>query len=239
MTSLLLLLACTGFSATSTPVSAKDRDPEPMATRPGVTPAVVLPTTPLVQQECFASANEYRRYRSGAVPPPSPVGSAAAPKAAPVTAAPSSAAAPAAAPAPAMASTGAMEGAALGRGGATAGDALAGGAAPRQSPAADKATESKSAPAKPKESAKPSAKASGKPSGVLLYSVLNRDADRWELWEYSFATAKSRFLKEWRTEVAFSHDYKQVVYYAWPPAVGWASPSGATPRAAPLAAGAA
>ncbi len=168
MTSLLLLLACTGFSATSTPVSAKDRDPEPMATRPGVTPAVVLPTTPLVQQECFASANEYRRYRSGAVPPPSPVGSAAAPKAAPVTAAPSSAAAPAAAPAPAMASTGAsassgaMEGAALGRGGATAGDALAGGAAPRQSPAADKATESKSAPAKPKESAKASAKASAK-----------------------------------------------------------------------------
>jgi Ca-activated chloride channel family protein len=175
MTSLLLLLACTGFSATSTPVSAKDRDPEPMATRPSVTPAVVLPTTPLVQQECFASANEYRRYRSGAVPPPSPVGSAAAPKAAPVTAAPSSAAAPAAAPAPApvMASTGASassgaiapnsvtEGAALGRG-AAAGDALAGGAAPRQSPAADKATESKSAPAKPKESPKESAKASAK-----------------------------------------------------------------------------
>jgi hypothetical protein len=68
--------------------------------------------------------------------------------------------------------------------------------------------------------AKPSAKASGKPSGVLLYSVLNRDADRWELWEYSFATAKSRFLKEWRTEVAFAPNYKQLVYYAWPDAVG-------------------
>ncbi len=75
-------------------------------------------------------------------------------------------------------------------------------------------------PAPPPAAAKPSAKPSSKPSGVLLYSVLNRDADRWELWEYGFATAKSRFLKEWRTEVAFSPDYKQVVYFAWPGAVG-------------------
>ena len=72
----------------------------------------------------------------------------------------------------------------------------------------------------PPPAAKPAAKAGGKPAGVLLYSVLNRDADRWELWEYNFATAKSRFLKEWRTEVAFAPDYKQVVYYAWPGAVG-------------------
>ena len=78
----------------------------------------------------------------------------------------------------------------------------------------------KDLPAPPPAAAKPSAKATGKPAGVLLYSVLNRDADRWELWEYSFATAKSRFLKEWRTEVAFSPDYKQVVYFAWPGAVG-------------------
>ena len=66
----------------------------------------------------------------------------------------------------------------------------------------------------------PAAKPSGKPSGVLLYSVLNGDADRWELWEYNFATAKSRFLKEWRTEVAFAPNFKQVVYFAWPGAVG-------------------
>jgi hypothetical protein len=72
----------------------------------------------------------------------------------------------------------------------------------------------------PPPAVKPAAKAGGKPAGVLLYSVLNRDADRWELWEYNFATAKSRFLKEWRTEVAFAPDYKQVVYYAWPEALG-------------------
>jgi len=172
MTSLLLLLACTGFSATSTPVSAKDRDPEPMATRPSVAPAVVLPTTPLVQQQCFASRYESPRYRSGAVPPPSPARSAAAPKAAPVTAAPSgasagSAAAPASAPVMAStgasASSGAMEGAALGRG-AAAGDALAGGASAqkRAIPEADDAAESKSERAKPKESSKESAKASAK-----------------------------------------------------------------------------
>jgi hypothetical protein len=72
----------------------------------------------------------------------------------------------------------------------------------------------------PPPAAKPAAKAGGKPAGVLLYSVLNRDADRWELWEYNFATAKCRFLKEWRTEVAFAPNYKQVVYFAWPGAMG-------------------
>lgn len=72
----------------------------------------------------------------------------------------------------------------------------------------------------PAPTAAPAAKASGKPGGLLLYSVLNRDAQRWELWEYNFGAGKSRFLKEWRTEVAFSRDYKQLVYYAWPGAVG-------------------
>ena len=72
----------------------------------------------------------------------------------------------------------------------------------------------------PPPAAKPAAKAGGKPAGVLLYSVLNRDADRWELWEYNFATAKSRFLKEWRTEVAFAPDYKQVVYLRLAGSVG-------------------
>lgn len=59
---------------------------------------------------------------------------------------------------------------------------------------------------------------SSKPTGTLLYSVVNWDEDRWELWEYSFGTGKSRFLREWRTEVAFSKDYKQVALYAWPDA---------------------
>jgi TolB protein len=66
----------------------------------------------------------------------------------------------------------------------------------------------------------------GKPSGVIWYSALNRDKEQWELWEYSFATGKSRFLKEWRTEVSFSKDFKQVLLYAWPPAVGGADKAG-------------
>lgn len=185
MTSLLLLLACTGFSATSSPASAKDSGPEPMTTRPSVAPAVVLPTTPLVQQACFASRSESPRYRSGAVPPPSPVRSAAAPKSAPGTVAPSgasagSAAAPASAPV--MASTGATapnrvtEGAALGRG-AAAGDALAGGASAqkRAIPEADDAAESKSERAKPQESAKASDKK--EKSGVANVEEMQTSAD--------------------------------------------------------------
>jgi hypothetical protein len=57
-------------------------------------------------------------------------------------------------------------------------------------------------------------------SGVLLYSVANMDANRWELWQYSFADGKSKFLKEWRTEVAFSRDFKQVVFFGWPGTMG-------------------
>jgi hypothetical protein len=34
------------------------------------------------------------------------------------------------------------------------------------------------------------------------------------------ATGESRFLKEWRTEVALAPDNKQIVYYAWPETVG-------------------
>lgn len=57
-------------------------------------------------------------------------------------------------------------------------------------------------------------------SGVLIYSVANLDADKWELWEYTFANGQSRALFDWRTEVAFSRDYKQIAYYAWPPVAG-------------------
>lgn len=79
----------------------------------------------------------------------------------------------------------------------------------------------KDIPPAPKAAATNGAKAAtGKPSGILWYSSLNLDEDRWELWEYSFATGKARFIKEWRTEVAFSKDGKQVLAYAWPPAVG-------------------
>lgn len=59
-----------------------------------------------------------------------------------------------------------------------------------------------------------------KPTGILLYSVLNRDAKRWELWQHNFASGESKFLKEWRTEVAFSPNYKQVIYFGWPAAMG-------------------
>jgi WD40 repeat protein len=69
----------------------------------------------------------------------------------------------------------------------------------------------------PQPTAAPRA-ASGSASGVLLYSIANMDKKRWELWEYSFATKQSRFLKEWMTEVAFSRDYKQVAYFSWGPA---------------------
>jgi len=66
----------------------------------------------------------------------------------------------------------------------------------------------------------PAAQAGGALRGVLLYSVANMGADRWELWQYSFADGKSKFLKEWRTEVAFSHDFKQVIFFGWPGAMG-------------------
>lgn len=110
MTSLLLLLACTGFTATSTPVSAKDRAPEPMATRPATPAPVAMPTTPLVQQECFASRYESLgggggypppgRYRGAKAMPTSGAAPMAAP--APVASAPAqrSAAAPKSAPVP-------------------------------------------------------------------------------------------------------------------------------------------
>lgn len=75
-------------------------------------------------------------------------------------------------------------------------------------------------PAAVAKSATPKAPAAGKPKGVLLYSVANMPADRWEIWEYNFTTGKSRMLKEWRTEVAFSKDYKQVLFYVWPAAAG-------------------
>ncbi len=73
MTSLLILLACTSLTTNSKPVAAKDRDPEPMATRPAPeAKAVVLPTTPLVQEQCFASGYESRNRVGAYPPPPSP-----------------------------------------------------------------------------------------------------------------------------------------------------------------------
>jgi hypothetical protein len=67
--------------------------------------------------------------------------------------------------------------------------------------------------------AKPAGKP-GAPKGVLLYSILNKDQGRYELWQYDFATGKSSLAKEWRTEVAFSPNFKQVTYFVWPPGMG-------------------
>lgn len=66
----------------------------------------------------------------------------------------------------------------------------------------------------------PPAPAGGGPRGVLLYSVANMNEGRWELWEYNFGNGQARKLFDWRTEVAFSADGRQIAYYAWPPAVG-------------------
>jgi TolB protein len=72
-------------------------------------------------------------------------------------------------------------------------------------------------------SAAPAASApvsAGGPRGVLIYSVANMDASRWELWEYSFASGEKRMLFEWRTEVDYSPNYSQIAYFAWPPVAG-------------------
>ncbi len=80
----------------------------------------------------------------------------------------------------------------------------------------------KDIPPAPAAAAKPATAgtAAGKPRGILLYSVANMADKRWEVWEYNFATGKSRKLNDWRTELAFSRDNKQLVYFAWPGAVG-------------------
>jgi TolB protein len=57
-------------------------------------------------------------------------------------------------------------------------------------------------------------------SGRLLYSLANMDADRWELWEYNFATGSSSKVGDWRTEVDISKDGNQIAYYAWAGDVG-------------------
>lgn len=57
-------------------------------------------------------------------------------------------------------------------------------------------------------------------SGILYYSKTDKDVTRWELWRYNLATGDNQFMKEWRTELAFSSDYKQLTYFAWGPAVG-------------------
>lgn len=56
------------------------------------------------------------------------------------------------------------------------------------------------------------------PRGVLIYSVANMDAGRWELWEVNLASGASRKLFDWRTEVDFSPSYSQIAFFAWPPA---------------------
>ncbi len=61
---------------------------------------------------------------------------------------------------------------------------------------------------------------SGGPSGTIVYSVANLGADRWELWQYNIVSGETKSLTEWRTEVAFSTDYKTMVYFSWPAAMG-------------------
>ena len=58
------------------------------------------------------------------------------------------------------------------------------------------------------------------PTGVMVYSVANLDADKWELWEYNLASGAKRMLFDWRTEAQFSPNYSQIAYFAWPPAAG-------------------
>lgn len=60
----------------------------------------------------------------------------------------------------------------------------------------------------------------GGPGGVLIYSVANMDAGRWELWEVNVASGAKRMLFEWRTEVDYSPNYRQIAYFAWPPVAG-------------------
>ncbi|MEI2692682.1 MAG: SH3 domain-containing protein [Anaerolineae bacterium] len=71
--------------------------------------------------------------------------------------------------------------------------------------------------AAPTASAPPSG---GGPSGTLIYSVANLDADRWELWEINLASSAKRMLFEWRTEVDVSPNFSQIAYFAWPAAAG-------------------
>jgi hypothetical protein len=77
----------------------------------------------------------------------------------------------------------------------------------------------KDIPPPPTGAARPAA-TGGKPTGALMYSVVNPDADRWELWEYNFANGQNKMLKEWRTEVACSSGCKLIAYFGWPQAFG-------------------
>jgi len=67
------------------------------------------------------------------------------------------------------------------------------------------------------------------PSGVLLYSLLNREARKYELHEYNFNTGEDKWIADWATEVDFSADGKKVTYYSWdaePPGVFWMNADG-------------
>ncbi|MBC8448032.1 MAG: PD40 domain-containing protein [Chloroflexi bacterium] len=68
----------------------------------------------------------------------------------------------------------------------------------------------------PEPPAAPAPPPAGAPRGVLVYSVANMDAEKWELWEHNFDSGQSKFLFDWRTEVEFSPDYRQFAYFAWP-----------------------
>ncbi len=72
----------------------------------------------------------------------------------------------------------------------------------------------------PTPTPKPTVAGGGAPTGVLLYSVANMEARRWELWELNLVNNKSRKLFDWRTEVAFSSNGKLIALYQWPPVGG-------------------
>ncbi len=50
--------------------------------------------------------------------------------------------------------------------------------------------------------------------------MANIDANRWELWEYNFASGASNKVADWRTEVDVSKDGSQIAYFAWEGEVG-------------------
>jgi len=68
----------------------------------------------------------------------------------------------------------------------------------------------------PEPPATPVPPPAGAPRGVLVYSVANMDAQKWELWEHNFGSGQSKHLFDWRTEVEFSPNYRQLAYFAWP-----------------------
>lgn len=58
--------------------------------------------------------------------------------------------------------------------------------------------------------------APGMAPGKLLYTVANDDAERWELWEFDFATATSTKIGDWRMMIDMAPDGKQMAYVGAP-----------------------